>query len=108
MIRPIEALLNLLWPRGANCLVCGDPRRADPETGGCPACMEEMSVQFLVAEGMKRLEDGGSLELEGELKYLLADSKRALSRHRLFWRIGLGLEFGAVIVMLVMLVVYLI
>ncbi|MBO7386645.1 MAG: zf-HC2 domain-containing protein [Lachnospiraceae bacterium] len=74
----------------------------------CPACMEEMSVQFLVAEGMKRLEDGGSLELEGELKNLLADSKRALSRHRLFWRIGLGLEFGAVIVMLVMLVVYLI
>ena len=42
MIRPIEALLNLLWPRGANCLVCGDPRRADPETGVCPACMEEL------------------------------------------------------------------
>ena len=74
----------------------------------CPDCNEEMSVQFLVAEGMKRLEYGGSLELDGELKNLLNDSKKALSRHKFFWRVALGLEFGSVIVMIALLVFYLI
>lgn len=75
---------------------------------GCPECMEEMSVQFLVAEGMKRLEDGGSLELEDELKKLLTESKKAIIRHKLFWRVALGLEFGAVLLLLICLIIYLI
>ncbi len=27
---------------------------------GCPECMEELSIQFLVAEGLERLEDKGA------------------------------------------------
>lgn len=61
----------------------------------CPECMEEMSVQFMVTQGMKRLEDGGPLELNDDLKNLLADSKTVLKRHKLFWRVLLGCEITA-------------
>ena len=33
----------------------------------CPQCMEELSIQYLVAVGMNRLEEGGTFDLSGEL-----------------------------------------
>lgn len=31
---------------------------------GCPECMEELSIQFLVAEGLERLEAGNNFNLQ--------------------------------------------
>jgi len=73
----------------------------------CPECKEEMSIQFLVAEGMQRLEDGGPLELEKDLKTLLIDSEKAVSRHRYFWRIILGVELGALFILAILVLVFL-
>lgn len=42
-----EGLLSLLFPRGANCLCCGDPRRADEKDCLCPGCrkaLDEMRI----------------------------------------------------------------
>jgi len=38
--RAAGTLAGLLYPRGANCLCCGDPRRAGMEDCLCPKCRE--------------------------------------------------------------------
>ena len=38
----MERLLNFFFPRGAECLVCGDPRRADERYCLCPDCRREL------------------------------------------------------------------
>ena len=32
----------------------------------CPGCKEELVIQFLVTEGMQRLEDGDAFDLQRE------------------------------------------
>ncbi len=41
----------------------------------CPECMEELSIQFLITEGMNRLEQGNTFELKKELDILIEDDK---------------------------------
>ena len=41
----------------------------------CPECMEEVSIQFLITEGMNRLEQGSTFELTKELDTLIEDNK---------------------------------
>lgn len=35
---------------------------------GCPECKEELTIQFLLEEGLNRLEDGESFDLNAELE----------------------------------------
>lgn len=42
---------------------------------GCQECMEELSIQFLITEGMNRLEQGSTFELTKELSTLIEDNK---------------------------------
>lgn len=46
--------LSLLFPRGANCLGCGDPRRASPKDCLCPACREALDALFVPAGACNR------------------------------------------------------
>ena len=41
----------------------------------CQECMEEVSIQFLITEGMNRLEDGNTFELSKELAVLIEENK---------------------------------
>ena len=41
----------------------------------CPECMEEVSIQFLITEGMNRLEEGNTFELAKELGILIEENK---------------------------------
>ena len=41
----------------------------------CQECMEEVSIQFLVTEGMNRLEHGHTFELAKELGNLVEENK---------------------------------
>lgn len=43
-------------------------------TQNCKTCMEELSIQYLVSEGMNRLEEGGTFDLNGELDEKLVQS----------------------------------
>ena len=45
-------------------------------TRTCPDCMEELSIQYLVAVGMSRLEEGGTFDLGGEKAVCLCDEER--------------------------------
>ncbi len=58
----------------------------------CPECKEELSIQFLVTEGLERLEDGNNFNLQKELVMKLADAEHHISLHRTLWRILLCLE----------------
>lgn len=44
-----NVLLNLLFPRAARCLVCGDPRRAGVEDSLCPSCREKLADEKVPA-----------------------------------------------------------
>ncbi len=43
-----------LMPPGVNCIICQDPRRADPETGICPDCMARLMEERVPATACPR------------------------------------------------------
>lgn len=67
----------------------------------CPSCKEELSIQYLVAVGMYRLEEGGSFDLQRELDAkLLAEKKRAGFRYGTFYSLYVA-EIAAIAITLV-------
>lgn len=73
----------------------------------CPECKEEMSIQFLVTEGMVRLEDGSAFDLNWELKNLMDVSKAKIRVHKGMQYLGIGLEIAALVVILAVILVIL-
>ena len=55
---------------------------------GCAACKEELSIQFLVQEGMKHLENGDSFDLDAEFKNRLESSRRTFRRKGALMEMG--------------------
>ena len=53
----------------------------------CPNCKEELNIQFLVDEGLVRLEVGSAFDLQKEMQELLNEAKRKVRFHErfLFW-----------------------
>lgn len=49
-----DAAANLLFPRAACCLICGDPRRAGEEDCLCDACREKMKTWRVPAQACDR------------------------------------------------------
>lgn len=58
----------------------------------CPECKEELSIQFLVAEGLERLEGGNNFNLQEELLMKLEDAEHRIGVHRMLWNILICLE----------------
>ena len=48
----------------------------------CADCKEELTIQFLVRVGMKRLEDGNTFNLRNELDALLVDANKRLTARK--------------------------
>lgn len=63
---------------------------------GCEECKEELSIQFLVREGISRLEDGSSFDLQKELNQRMTAAKVKIRRNDLFLSAGVFLELIAV------------
>ncbi len=61
----------------------------------CGECREELSIQFLVSEGMQRLEDGNAFDLQSELEQRLEETRRKISFNSAFLYIGSALEIVA-------------
>lgn len=52
----------------------------------CEECKEELSIQFLVKEGLSRLETGNVFDLKNELEYRIETEAHALKmRESLIW-----------------------
>lgn len=61
----------------------------------CGNCKEELVIQFLVTEGIHRLEDGSAFDLQSELEQRLAEARRKLRFHGRVLRFGIALEILA-------------
>ena len=48
----------------------------------CADCKEELTIQFLVQVGMKRLEEGNTFNLRNELDALLVDANKRLTARK--------------------------
>lgn len=73
-------------------------KRFHTHMGKCENCKEELVIQFLVSEGIQRLEEGDAFDLQRELDQRLAETKRKVKIHDAFLRVGLGLEIAAAFV----------
>ncbi len=75
----------------------------------CHECREELTIQFLVMVGMKRLEDGNTFNLSNELSVLLSDAKKRLHARRYLvifsyvLEIAVAVMFGACILLSIVL-----
>lgn len=62
----------------------------------CEECREELSIQFLVSEGVQRLEDGRAFDFQKELDQRMEDARKKIRFHTGMMRIGLVMEIAAV------------
>lgn len=58
----------------------------------CAECKEELVIQFLVSEGMARLEEGDAFDLNRELDKRLAEAERRIQRNRVVLNVGSMVE----------------
>lgn len=73
----------------------------------CPACKEEMSIQYLIAEGMVRLEEGSAFDLNYELRNLMEISKTRIRVHKGMQYLGIGLEIVALVAIIAVILIVL-
>lgn len=71
----------------------------------CPECKEELSIQFLVAEGLERLEGGNNFNLQKELVMKLEDAQHRINVHRTLWHILVCLEAAVAVAIVIALFV---
>ena len=75
-------------------------RRFSEHIEKCEDCKEELVIQFLVMEGIHRLEDGNAFDLQSELDARLEETKHKIKFHNVFVYIGFAMEVAAVCLML--------
>ena len=71
----------------------------------CPECKEELSIQFLVSEGMEQLEAGNNFNLQKALQAKLAGALREVKVWRILWHVLLCLEVGVAAYIVIALVI---
>lgn len=60
----------------------------------CPECKEELSIQFLVAEGLEQLEQGNNFNLQEALLETLECADDRIRVNRILRRVLFGLELA--------------
>lgn len=71
----------------------------------CESCKEELSIQYLITEGMSRLEEGKTFSLQDELDLKLEQAWRRAVFYKWLKRILYTLETVALIAAIVMAVI---
>ena len=71
----------------------------------CPECREELSIQFLVAEGLERLEKGNNFNLQKELLMKLENAEHQINMNRILWRVLICLETAVALAIIISLCV---
>ncbi len=70
----------------------------------CRECKEELSIQFLIQEGMASLEDGTTFDLQHGLDRLLEDATRKMRMRRWLHWFVYGVEIVAIITIITIIV----
>ncbi len=74
----------------------------------CEECREELSIQFLVQEGMARLEAGNVFDLQNELKHRMNGARHTLKRREsMKWLLFMldGFVLLEVVIIIILLIV---
>ncbi|MBQ4307249.1 MAG: zf-HC2 domain-containing protein [Lachnospiraceae bacterium] len=66
----------------------------------CAECREELSIQFLVAEGMPRLETGANFHLQNELAQVIAAARTKAGKRKRLAVITYSIEIITILIML--------
>ena len=62
----------------------------------CPECLNEIKLNYFVGEGLKRLEEGGSLDLESEFQNMMnGERTRIRDLFRTNYVLGVGFILAA-------------
>lgn len=69
-------------------------RRLLSHVAECTECKEELKVQYLVMEGMKRLEYGGTFNLEKDFEKSLMVSAREYNKRDILQKLLLCILYG--------------
>ena len=64
--------------------------------GKCAECREELDIQFLVREGIQRLEEGNAFDLQYELEQRLEETRKKIRFHSAFLYLGIVMEMVAI------------
>lgn len=72
---------------------------------GCPECKEELSIQFLVSEGLERLEAGNNFNLQKALENKLANAWHQVKIRRGLIGTLLCLEVAVAVEILIVLII---
>lgn len=62
----------------------------------CEECHEELVIQFLVTEGLQRLEEGDAFDLQKELENQMEEAKNRVKYHSLFLYLVAGAEVAVI------------
>ena len=66
----------------------------------CPDCKEELTIRFLVTEGIQRLEEGDAFDLQKELRQQLDEAEKKIRKNKRFLRLGEVIEILAILVII--------
>lgn len=72
---------------------------------GCPECKEELSIQFLVSEGLERLEAGNNFNLQKALENKLGNAWHQVKIRRGLISTLLCLEVAVAVEILIVLII---
>ena len=64
----------------------------------CTQCKEELNIQFLVNEGLVRLEEGEAFDLQKEMRDLLGGANKKVRTHERFLCHGRRIELVVMLV----------
>ncbi len=64
----------------------------------CPKCREELTIQFLIDEGLARLEEGSAFDLSNELRKRINEAEKKIQRNDRVIKGGVLLEYVAMAV----------
>lgn len=70
----------------------------------CQECKEELSIQFLIQEGMARLEEGDTFDLQNEFDWMIENAKRKMRIRRALNILVYGVEILAIITIITIIV----
>lgn len=64
----------------------------------CPECKEELTIRFLVTEGIQRLEEGDAFDLQKELGQHLEEAERKIRKNKRILHVGEVFELLAILI----------
>lgn len=69
----------------------------------CPDCKEELSIQFLIEEGLNSLSTGDSYDLQSAMNDRVLRSRKAINFHEKLFRLrnlGIFLVFTVIVILI--------